>query len=440
MVGEVVSPSTPRVVDRDGELGYDHAPCRPPHQAMVRFIFLLACAHFSHHVLAALLTPLLPFIRDEFSLNYAQSGFMVSAFTIAYGVSQIPAGWIADRFGARYLLLVGVSGVAIAGALVGLSTSYALLVVTLFLLGIAGGAYHPSASSLISGTVPAGSRGRVLGIHIIGGSASHFSAPLIAAGLVAAANWRGAFLALSVPVLLVGIMVFGFQQRRHPMQRTAEGSAASASGGRGTKESVKRDAETPQPTSHIVMFLFLAGFIGAVIGSVIAYVPLFLVDSHGVDARVSAAFLSILAAAGFFAAPLGGLLSDRLGPTRVMMGLALITGPLFLVTPWIPFGVLFGVLLLLFGAIVYVKMPTAEMFIAASVPERLRGTILGVYFFSSVEGSALLTPLLGAMIDRWGFERSLGITGWAVLVITASVVAFFLATKRQVSYSGTRRR
>ena len=398
---------------------------------MVRFVVLFALAHFSHHVLTALLTPLLPFIRDDFSLSYAQSGFIVSAFTIAYGVSQIPAGWVADRFGARYLLLVGISGVAVAGALVGLSTSYALLVVTLFLVGIAGGSYHPSASSLISGTVPARTRGRVLGVHIIGGSASHFLALLIAAGLVAALSWRGTFLALSVPVFFWGIIVFAFQERRRRLQRSEDDVADEAPNGQRTDEPIRAEAEAPQSISRIVMVLFLAGFIGAVTASVVAYVPLFLVDSLGVDAKVSAAFLSILYAAGFFAAPLGGFLSDRLGPIRVMIGLALVAGPLFLVTPLIPFGVPFGALLLLIGTVTYVKMPSAEMFIAASVPKRLRGTVLGVYFFSSVEGSALFTPLLGGMIDRWGFQRSFSITGWTVLAVAVGVGVFFLVSRRR---------
>ena len=397
---------------------------------MAGFIILLALAHFSHHVLTALLTPLLPFIRDDFSLSYAQSGLVVSAFTLAYGITQLPAGWAADRIGPRYLLLVGISGVAIAGALVGLSNSYLLLIGTLFLVGIAGGAYHPSASSFISSRVPVGNRGRVLGLHIIGGSISHFVSPLIAAGLVAVSSWRGAFLALAAPVLLLGIAVFAIQERRLRLQPRTDGT---------TEDTPSRDghsipgeaAEIPQSIPRIVVFLVLAGFISAVTASIISYIPLHLVDSFGVDGKVSAAFLSILFAAGFFAAPLGGFLSDRLGSIRVMLGLGLLAGPLFLMTPHISFGVPFAVLLLLIGTVVYVKMTTAETFIAASVPKRLRGTVLGIYFFSGVEGSALFTPLLGSMIDRWGFEKSFNLTGWVVLVFVVGAGVFFLASRRQ---------
>jgi len=97
------------------------APTIPATSGISRLIALLAGAHFSHHVLTALLVPLLPFIRDEFGLSYAQSGIVTSAFTLSYGLAQLPAGWLSDRVGPRYMLLVGISGVAVAGALVGLS-------------------------------------------------------------------------------------------------------------------------------------------------------------------------------------------------------------------------------------------------------------------------------------------------------------------------------
>jgi hypothetical protein len=33
--------------------------------------------------------------------------------------------------------------------------------------------------------------------------------------------------------------------------------------------------------------------------------------------------------------------------------------------------------------------------------------VLGIYYFSGMEGSAVLTPVLGSAIDRWGFATAL---------------------------------
>ena len=78
----------------------------------------------------------MPMIRTDFSLNYTQSGWLMSAFSITNGISQLPSGWLADRFGRRLMILVSVTGVAIAGILIGLSHSYIVLIVFLIVKNI----------------------------------------------------------------------------------------------------------------------------------------------------------------------------------------------------------------------------------------------------------------------------------------------------------------
>ena len=71
-----------------------------------------------------------PFIQDEFGLSKAQLGGVTSAFSISSGAAQLPAGWLADRIGPTWLITIGVLGVGIGGALVGISNSYTMLLVS----------------------------------------------------------------------------------------------------------------------------------------------------------------------------------------------------------------------------------------------------------------------------------------------------------------------
>ena len=96
---------------------------------------LFVLAHFSHHVVSSLLTPLLPFIRSDFVLTKTQVGTLGSAYNLPYGLGQLPGGWLADRVGPRKLILVGISGVAAAGLLVGVSPNYLVMAVFLVILG-----------------------------------------------------------------------------------------------------------------------------------------------------------------------------------------------------------------------------------------------------------------------------------------------------------------
>ncbi len=392
------------------------------------YIALFIGAHFAHHLLTALVAPILPFIRDSFALNYAQAGGVVSAFTLSYGIAQLPAGWLADRLGRRYLITVGISGVAVAGAVAGLTTTYMGLIGALVLMGIAGGGYHPSAAPLIMASVPPDRTGRALGLHLIGGSASHFATPLLGATLALAFGWRGAFLGISVPVFVFGIVFFltlhGRGEQRWVAGTDAAGQSVSEGGTNETSGSRNRRVR-PQTLFRIITFLVLTSSLGAAIGSLTAFIPLYLVDGFGLSESWAAASLSAFFLTGVIAAPVGGALSDRFGPVPILVTLSVVVGPLVIAmayAPWLP---VFMAVLLGIGVVAFVRMPVSESYLSADVPEHLRSTVLGVYFFAGMEASGIVTPIVGAIIDVRGFPSaffSLGI----VLTVAAGVASLIL--------------
>lgn len=126
-----------------------------------------------------MLSPLMPMIRTDLGLNYTQVGVVLSAFAITGGISQLLGGWLADRFGPQVVVAIGVSGVAIAGLLIGLSESYTVLIVFLLLAAILGGGYHPASVTAISASVPPERPGSNIGtppnrqhLQLLGGAAT----------------------------------------------------------------------------------------------------------------------------------------------------------------------------------------------------------------------------------------------------------------------------
>ena len=45
-----------------------------------------------------------PFVKADLGLSDAQMGWVFSAFTLSYALFEVPSGWLADRFGARWML------------------------------------------------------------------------------------------------------------------------------------------------------------------------------------------------------------------------------------------------------------------------------------------------------------------------------------------------
>jgi MFS family permease len=64
-------------------------------------------------------------------------------------------------------------------------------------------------------------------------------------------------------------------------------------------------------------------------------------------------------------------------------------------------------------------MPVSESFVVANTSPRNRSTVLGLYFFGSMEGGGLLTPALGYLIDQVGFVMGFTIAGSALFLVTA---------------------
>jgi len=365
-------------------------------------------------MLTALVIPLLPFIRNEFALDYTRSGLILSAFAVSYGLGQLPAGWLADHIGPRILITVGISGVALSGLLVGLSQTYIMMIAFLVLMGLTGGGYHPSAVPLISTSVEPKNRGRALGLHQIGGSASYFLVPLIAAAIATAWGWRGSFIALAVPAIVFGIVFYVLLGRlAHPMK--AEYRITSSD----------NDApSSPKRWRHLVPFIVLITFTAAVLFSAIAFIPLFLVDHFGIGEGKAATSLALFYSAGLWMSPLGGYLSDRLGRLPVILGVCLFAGPVICLLNLVPDALGISVVMVAIGMLTYTLLPVSEAYIIGQTPEHYRSTILGIYYFCGMEAGGVLTPGLGYLIDQFDFYPSFIIMGAALVTVTLVCAMF----------------
>ncbi len=369
-------------------------------------------AHFGHHIVSAILIPLMPMIRSGLNLNYTQAGVVLSAFALAGGVSQLPAGWLADHIGPRIVVSVGVAGVALAGVLVGLSQTYAMLIIFLVLMAVLGGGYHPAATAAISSSVNPEIRGRALGTHLIGGSAGNFVAPLLAAGIALIWGWRGAYITLAVPTIALGIALYVLLDRHKGIRETEAQITTTAT------DSDNAAQSTAHRIRRLILFLILSFSIGALMHSVRAFIPLYMVDHFGVREEAAAALIAIISFAQMFGGPLGGYLSDRFGRMPVMLVACFLTGPLIYLFSSVPYGLGFCATLALMGIINATRMPTSEAYLVSEAPARRRSTILGIYYFTGREIGGLLTPVMGYLIDRFGFTSSFNIVSAALLSVT----------------------
>ena len=378
-------------------------------------------AHCAHHLLTALPMPLLPFIRTEFSLGYTQASFVTSAFALANGAGQLPAGWLADRIGPMALIMVGILGVALAGLLVGISQTYVMLLGFMILMGLLAGGYHPAATPLISKSVEPNQQGKALGYHLIGGNASFFLAPVVAGTVASVWGWRGSFFALALPTAVFGLIFYIYLRRK-----TGKTHAQGARRGMGE--------DKPPPPGNVrrmTAFLTMTVLGGGATMSITAFLTLYAVDRLGASEEAAASLLSILYFSGLWAGPLGGYLSDRVGRVPIIIVTALINGSLIYFIPFAGWGLGFFALLFFIGLNNALRMPVSEVFIMEQASSRHRSTLFGVYYFTMHYTGAIFAPIMGVIIDRRGFDICFTIASGAVLIVTAVCSLFLRGSQRR---------
>ncbi|MHC4178735.1 MAG: MFS transporter, partial [Planctomycetota bacterium] len=138
------------------------------------------------------------------------SGVLGNCLRWPFGFCALLAGWLADRYGAKRLLLIYLIGCSAAGLMAAFTPNLALTYVSMFTLGMFASIYHPAGVALISHQTTPKNRTRALGYHGIFGSAGIAAGPFLA-GLVlntADPSWRHYYLVLAIPgVLLAGLLM-----------------------------------------------------------------------------------------------------------------------------------------------------------------------------------------------------------------------------------------
>jgi ACS family glucarate transporter-like MFS transporter len=133
-------------------------------------------------------------IKEELSISDAGWGWVIGAFTLSYGLFEIPTGVWGDRVGQRRVLARIVLWWSAFTALTGMARDYFLLVVTRFLFGVGEAGAYPNATGSIGRWFPLAERARaqgfVWGASRIGGALT----PILVVPLMLVIGWRGTFL------------------------------------------------------------------------------------------------------------------------------------------------------------------------------------------------------------------------------------------------------
>lgn len=384
---------------------------------------LFTYTHFSHDLCSGLLTALLPLIKEGLGLTYLQSGVLLSAFTITSGLSQIPGGWLGDRFQRSTVIAVALGGVGLATLAVGLSPSYYPMIVILIIMGILTGGYHPSAVSMLSGYYQEARRGKVIAMHMVGGSIGFSTGPLLGGLIADTLGWRWAFILLAIPAIAAVPLII----KKIPLGKKAVDITSPQLTAKEPTKSGAKAIGVIQALKPIVVIFGLSVSMHLAAGAAMSFVPLYLVDKHGVAPAYAAMLVGVLRLGGISGSLFGGWMSDWWGRKPAIFLSLVATGPVLYLLTVLPFSAGFIAVLVTFGLCRYMTQATVQPYLMDSVPSYLRATAFGIYFGMSLEGQSLLQPVAGHFMDIYGIASVFTVIAIASVVL--SVLALLLVKK-----------
>lgn len=134
-----------------------------------------------------------PAMMRDLNLSKVEMSFVFSAFTLAYGLFEIPTGWWGDRIGTRRVLtriVVWWSSFTIVTAA---AFNYVSLLAIRFLFGAGEAGAWPNAARTFSRWFPVTERGTAQGIFFMGAHLAGGLTPLLVTWLLTMMHWRAVF-------------------------------------------------------------------------------------------------------------------------------------------------------------------------------------------------------------------------------------------------------
>jgi MFS family permease len=382
----------------------DGADCSADRQHRQRAIGFLNGAHALDHFVILIYPTVVIELATVYGRSYSELIALGTASFTAFGLFSLPAGWLADRWSRRNMMVAFYLGSGLSLVAAAFSPSLTVLAAALFALGVFGAIYHPVGTALLLEN--ATQRGRTLAFNAVCGNLGVALAAGITAALTATLSWRGAF-------LLPGIVCI------------AGGLAYIRLVGNDARRAVARDASPevamPRPLAVTIFALFVAVALtgGLVVNTITLALPKIIDEHSGLSLAMVGGLTTAVVLFGALAQLAVGRMAELMRPHVLF---ALVAAMQLAGIVWVTCATgtaLFVALAFTVGATLS-QITVNDLVIARYTADAWRGRVYAVRYALTFMVSGISASMIAVMHARGGFDLVL-----EALVVIA--VAFLVA-------------
>jgi predicted MFS family arabinose efflux permease len=383
-----------------------------------RQIFFILLLQSFQTVSGAGIALLLPAIRKDLTLTFTEGGALAASNILSYALMQLPAGYLADRYGLKRIFLLGALGTTLLLLTFGLMASYRYAVLNQSLAGVFHACLFQAGLALLANLFGSQKRATAMGLSLVGIFSGQFLINSFGPTLAERFGWRFPFFVFGVAGLLA---VTSYWRLGVKVPDHISGQPLTIF------EAAQLFRHPFMWTCGLIQFIRLG-----LIQGISFWLPSLLIDEKGF-ALGAAGFL--LALRNIVIPPstmAGGYLSDRFRQPTAIMAVSLIILAIT-TTALIPLGpgrLLTAVILINAAFVQFYFGPTFALPVER-YGVRMIGTLSGFGNLFANLGAFSFTYFIGALKDQTGYFRSGFFALSATCVLGLALTAILEKSRRK---------
>ncbi|MEI9805012.1 MAG: MFS transporter [Pseudolabrys sp.] len=373
-----------------------------------RSIAFLNWAHALDHFVLLIYPTVVIGLEVIYQRPYSELIALSSTAFVAFGIFSLPAGWLADRWSRRNMMVAFYIGCGLSLAATAFAPTPMWLAAGMFMLGVFAAIYHPVGMAML--IEASGAKGRTLAFNGVCGNLGVSLAAGISAALATWISWRAAFLAPALVCLVTGVVYYW----------------VTPDDGHHAKTRVSKPAVPLTPKVAVMLFgLFLVIALSAGLVFNVLTIALPKIVDEGVAASVPLALVGSIATVvlvcGAAAQLVVGRAVEWVPPHFIFV---FVTAVGFAGNLWAAYANGFALMVALAVSIaaIYGQVTVNDMILARYTADAWRGRVYAVRYFTLFISAGAAVAIIALLHKNGGFSLVLGVNAIIALVMFLSTL------------------